>query len=111
MGTKVGFLARIDGNDLVITLDQEFLETCGVGKWGEVFRQRYPGPFERVVLDLTHLKLVQSTLFAEMLHLRDAYEGAARQGVWLRNPSRRAMAVMEIMQMSQLFVIEQAPPA
>lgn len=106
MMNKIGFLARIIAHDLIITIDQEFLDTCGVGKWGTLFRDRFPGPFRRVILDVSRCKLVQSTLFAEMLHLRDAYEGQTSEGVWLRQPPPRMTAVMEVMQMTELFHVE-----
>jgi hypothetical protein len=106
MNSRIGFLARQDGDDLVITIDQEFLDTCGPGRWGKLFRERYPGPYRRVTLDVSRCKLVQSTLFAEMLHVRDAYQDAVREGVWLRGPSPRMLAIMDVMQMRDMFSIE-----
>lgn len=105
MMDKLGFLVHQEGSDLVLTLDQEFIETCGTGKWGPLVFSRYPGPYERLILDMSHCKIIQSTVFAEMLHIRDLYQSAAKQGIFLRNPSQRLLTVLDIMQIRSLFQI------
>lgn len=105
MRDKLGFLVHQEEEDLVLTLDQEFIETCGTGKWGPLVFQRYPGPYQRLILDMSHCKLIQSTVFAEMLHLRDLYLPVTKSGVFLRNPSQRLLTVLDIMQIRSLFQI------
>lgn len=105
MKNKLGFLLHMEGNDLVLTLDQEFIDACGTGKWGPLVFNRYPGPYERVILDMSQCKIIQSTVFAEMLHIRDLYQNAVSDGIYLRHPSQRIQTVLDIMQIGQLFKI------
>ena len=76
MKNKLGFLLHMEENSLVLTLDQEFIDACGTGKWGPLVFARYPGPYDRVIIDMSHCKIIQSTVFAEMLHIRDLYQNA-----------------------------------
>lgn len=105
MMDKLGFLVHLEGDDLVLTVDQEFIDTCGTGKWGPIVRKRYPGPYRRLILDMSGCKIIQSTVFAEMLHIRDLYADAASEGVFLKNPSQRLLTVLDIMQIRPLFHI------
>lgn len=103
MADKLGFLVSIQENDLVLVLDQEFIETCGTGSWGPLVRQRYPGPYRRLIMDVGRCKTLISTVFAEMLHLRDLYMEITSDGVYLLNPSQRMLTVMDLMQIRDLF--------
>ena len=106
MHGKIGFLVRVEEGDLILTVDDEFIQTCGTGTWGPAIFQAYPGPWRRLVIDLTNCKLIQSTLFAEVLHLRDLYEPCTDEPVALRGPNRRTIAVLDAMQLTQLFDVE-----
>lgn len=103
MRNKLGFLVHQEDQDLIVAVDQEFIDTCGTGKWGPLLKHRYPGPYRRLVVDMSQCKVIQSTIFAELLHLRDLYTESASDGVWLRNPSHRMLTVLDIMHIRDLF--------
>jgi hypothetical protein len=105
MKNKLGFLVHMEEGSLVLTLDQEFIDTCGTGKWGPLVFSRYPGPHKRVILDMSHCKIIQSTLFAKMLHIRDLFHATTTDGIYLRSPSQRVKTVLDIMQIGPLFKI------
>lgn len=105
MNSKIGFLVSVQDEALTLTIDREFLHTCGVGQWAKELFRRYPGPYKALVIDLGGAIDAKSTLFAELLHLRDAYQTQLEQPVTLRRPSARIKQLLEIMSMQQLFHI------
>jgi ABC-type transporter Mla MlaB component len=106
MSRRLGFLVRIENDELAVTLDREFLDTCGVGRWAREISRRYPGPYRRIVIDVEQADRAKSTLLAELLHLRDVYRDRLHDGVVLANAGPRLKQLLEIMELREFLALE-----
>ena len=105
---KPAYDITVVDESLEIHLHRDFDANGRDSNWVSVLGQRFPGPYSRVVLDLTQLgQRVNSSFFSGLYLLHQLYSAPDQPPVILRGGTHeRVRQGLEILSLSQFFTIE-----
>lgn len=108
-GPPRAFDTEIAAGRLVVRIRREFDFGNLHRDWAHNVVVSHPGPYTRVVLDMSLCGLVSSTFFAGLIQLHQHY--VAKMGLpplLLHRPDPRVLRNLEILHFDELFEVESA---
>jgi len=103
---KPAYDVALDGQTLRINLHRDFDANGRDHDWAQTISGRYPGPYARVTVDLSHLGArVNSSFFSGLYRLHQAFSGNGRPPVVLLGAHERAIQGLEILALRPLFAL------
>jgi anti-anti-sigma regulatory factor len=104
---KPNYDIAMAGEALEIRLHRDFDANGRDSDWVNVLTNRFPGPYPKVILDLSSLgQRVNSSFFSGLYRLHQQYTGVGRPPVVLRGAHDRVRQGLEILALGQFFTLE-----
>lgn len=91
---------------LTIVIEREFDFGSLHQDWAVSILSRHPGPFAKVLMDMTKCGRVSSTFYAGLMQLHFAYNASGSNPITLVKPDPRMLTNLRILHLEQYFVIQ-----
>jgi hypothetical protein len=96
----------VEGTRLRITIRKEFDLGNLHQDWAQSIIVQHPGPFQEVMIDLSHIGIVSSTFFAGVMQLHNCYVPTGANKLILLKPDNRVLRTLTMMRLDKLFTIQ-----
>ncbi len=94
---------RVDVGVIFIRLPAIDDESVSRDDWAQEICNQYPGPYDRIILDLNAMQSVNSIVCAGFIHLYKHYQ--SNEAV-LVNVNKNVKSILHTLQLDQVFNIE-----
>lgn len=111
MGTTRAVDTIVVDDVLTVTVRKEFDAGNIHQDWAQSVQIMRPGPYAKVVFDLSLCGLVSSTFFAGLIQLHQHYTGQGVPPLTIHHPDPRVARNLKALRMESLFKIEPRPAA
>lgn len=91
---------------LTIVIEREFDFGSLHQDWAVSILSRHPGPFTKVLMDMTKCGRVSSTFYAGLMQLHFAYNTSGNSPITLIKPDPRMLTNLKILHLEPYFVIQ-----
>lgn len=99
------------GDVLTVTVRKEFDAGNVHQDWAQQVQIMHPGPYAKVVFDLSPCGLLSSTFFAGLMQLHGFYGTQGPTVIVLHHPDPRVVRNLKILRLDRFMTIEPRPAA
>ncbi len=103
-----GFDLSIENEvDLVVTVHSKFDSENKIKSWAGNIADAFEGNYRRVIVDMHHMKIASSTLYAGLIQLTQHFESRSQTGITLRHSNDTVKRALAMLHITHLFSFEE----